>query len=102
MKVWDKVNYVPEPQRLVAVLWLSFVMAGIATAVFFAAIDPMTLKACVDFPEVGRTAAYTVGFLLFWLLTASSSLLCVYFLYPRGSDGANTENRSNHLEQGSP
>jgi len=94
MKVWDNVSHVPEPQRLIAVLWLSFVMAGIATAVFFAAIDPMALKSCVDFPEIGRTGAYTVGFLLFWLLTASSSLLCVYFLYPRGTAAADNERRS--------
>ena len=90
MKVWEKVNHVPEPQRLIAVLWLSFVMAGIATAVFFAAIDPMALKSCVDFPEVGRTGAYTAGFLLFWLLTASSSLLCVYFLLPRSAADPDT------------
>ena len=82
-KLMEEIGYVPGPYRLLAVLWLSFLMAGMATAVFFAAIDPMALKACVDFPELGRTAAYTVGFLLFWLLTSSSSLLCLFFLYPR-------------------
>jgi hypothetical protein len=79
----EDIGYVPGPYRLIAVLWLSFLMAGMATTVFFAAIDPLELKACVDFPEVSRTAAYTIGFLLFWLLTASSSLLCLFFLYPR-------------------
>ncbi|MFO1436230.1 MAG: hypothetical protein U1F34_07760 [Gammaproteobacteria bacterium] len=37
-------------------------------------------------PEVSRTAAYTMSFLLFWLLTASSSILCLFFLYPRRRD----------------
>ncbi|MEQ8289084.1 MAG: hypothetical protein RIB78_05110 [Gammaproteobacteria bacterium] len=68
--------------RVAAVLWLSFLMAGIATGAFFSLIDPLELKYCVDFPEVSRTAAYSIGFLLFWLLTASSSLLSVFFLYP--------------------
>jgi hypothetical protein len=79
----EEIGYVPGPFRLLAVLWLSFLMAGLATMVYFAAIDPMQLQPCVDFPVVSRTAAYTIGFLLFWLLTASSSLLCLFFLYPR-------------------
>lgn len=92
MKLFEQVKYVPEPQRLIAILWLSFVMAGIATAVFFTAVDPLDLKQCVEFPEVGRTAAYTIGFFLFWLLTCSSSLLTTYFLYPRNpSEGASDD-----------
>lgn len=70
-------------QTMIVILWLSFVMAGIATGVFFAAIDPDALKPCVTFPEVNRSGAYTIGFLLFWLLTASSSLLTSYFLRPK-------------------
>jgi hypothetical protein len=84
--VMEEIGYVPGPYRLLAALWLTFLMAGVATTVFFAAIDPLELKACVDFPEVSRTAAYTVGFFLFWLLTASSGLLCLFFLYPRRRD----------------
>ena len=68
--------------RVAAVLWLSFLMAGAATGAFFSVLDPMELKYCVPFPEVSRTAAYSIGFLLFWLLTASSSLLSVFFVYP--------------------
>ncbi|MCG3202532.1 MAG: hypothetical protein NFCOHLIN_02415 [Gammaproteobacteria bacterium] len=84
--VMEEIGYVPGPYRLLAALWLTFLLAGMATTVFFAAIDPMELKACVDFPALGRTAAYTVGFFLFWLLTASSGLLCLFFLYPRRRD----------------
>jgi len=79
----ETIGYVPGPYRVIAVLWLTFLMAGLATMVFFAAIDPVELKRCVDFPEVSRIAAYTIGFLLFWLLTASSGLMCLFFLYPR-------------------
>lgn len=82
MQIWDNSGTIPRPQRIVAVLWLSFLMAGIATGVFFSAIDPVELKYCVDFPEVSRTAAYSIGFLLFWLLTGVSSLLAVFFTHP--------------------
>ena len=84
--MWDKTGDIPRNQRVIAAMWLSFLMAGIATGVFFSAIDPMELKYCVEFPEVSRTAAYSIGFFLFWLLTASSSLLAVFFIYPSHPD----------------
>lgn len=77
-----EIGTVSVAQRIVTVLWLSFVMAGIATGAFFSAIDPLELKYCVSFPEVSRIAAYSIGFFLFWILTASSSLLAVFFIYP--------------------
>jgi len=83
MKVLDGVAYIPLTQRLIAILWISFLMAGVATMVYFAAIDPMELAPCIpDFPELSRSAAYTAGFLLFWLLTASSAMVTMFFLYP--------------------
>jgi len=82
----DKVRHMPVPQRIGAVLWISFLTAIGATGVFFSAIDPMSLQYCVTFPEISRMGAYTVGFLLFWLLTASSSLLAVFFVYPSKED----------------
>lgn len=72
----------PPPARFGAVLWLSFLMAGAATGVFFSAIDPMELSYCVSFPQVSRTGAYTIGFFAFWLLTAASGVLAVMFTYP--------------------
>lgn len=62
-------------KKIIAILWLSFIMAGIATGAFFSAIDPDILGACVSFPEISRMGAYSVGFLLFWLLTASTCVL---------------------------
>jgi hypothetical protein len=82
MQLMARICTVSVTQRIVTVLWLSFVMAGIATGAFFSVIDPLELKYCVSFPEVSRTAAYSIGFFLFWLLTASSSLVAVFFLYP--------------------
>lgn len=82
MAVMARIGTISVTQRVITVLWLSFMMAGIATGFFFSAIDPMELQYCVDFPEISRTAAYSIGFLLFWLLTSSSSLLAVFFIYP--------------------
>ena len=82
MKLLDDARWLPPPQRVAASLWISFLLAAMATGAFFSAIDPLELKYCVDFPEVSRTAAYTIGFLLFWVLTAASALTTVVFVYP--------------------
>ncbi|MCC6710714.1 MAG: hypothetical protein IT492_24390 [Gammaproteobacteria bacterium] len=76
----------PVPARFGAVLWLSFLLAAVATGIFFSAIDPEELRFCVTFPEVSRTGAYTIGFFLFWLLTAASGVLAVAFTYPPASE----------------
>lgn len=73
----------PEPHRFIGVMWLSFLMAGVATGAFFSLIDPYALAPCVPFPEVGRMTAYSIGFLAFWALTASTGFLTSYTLIPR-------------------
>ena len=86
--LWDRTKPIPEPQRVIAVLWLAFLMAGGATTFLFALIDPIEIGHCLGIEGVSRIGAYTLGFFLFWLLTAASSLLAVYFLSPtEGTDG---------------
>jgi len=82
MEALARIGSMSVVQRIATVLWLSFLMAGIATGCFFSVIDPFELRYCVDFPEMSRTGAYSVGFFLFWLLTSSSSLLAAFFIYP--------------------
>jgi len=94
MQLWDKTGWMPVPQRIAAVLWISFLMAAIATGAFFSAIDPLELKYCVSFPEVSRLGAYTVGFLLFWLLTASSALAAAFFVYPASPAAPDSSDRT--------
>lgn len=86
MRIWDKSGHIPLAQRVITVLWLSFLMAAMATGVFFSVIDPFELKYCVSFPDVSRTGAYTIGFFLFWMLTSTSALLAVFFTYPGDRD----------------
>jgi hypothetical protein len=73
----------PAVQRYSAVLWPSFLFAAAATVVFFALIDPVSMFDCQGAAPLGRTAAYSLGFFLFWLLTAGSSAATYYFLGTR-------------------
>ena len=72
----------PRVQRIAAILWPSFLLSIAATGVFFSVFDPYELFSCQGEPPLSRISAYSVGFFLFWLLTAGSSLLTVYFLRP--------------------
>lgn len=69
------------------VLWPSFVAAGLATVVFFAFVDPLKLRD-ISFPghAISRELGYTVGFFLFWALTASASAVTWYLLRPMPGD----------------
>ena len=73
----------PLAQRLGAILWPSFFAAGVATMVFFAFVDPLALRD-LTFPTLPLTRGlgYTVGFFMFWLATASSSLFTWWLLRP--------------------
>lgn len=64
----------PVIQRLAAILWPSFIWAGVASMVLFAFADPVDLHA-ISFPDwqLSRTAGYSIGFLMFWSVTAASS-----------------------------
>lgn len=73
---------VPRIQKIIAVLWPSFLTAGVATILFFTAFDPREFLLTTRYAEVSRLGAYTVGFFLFWLLTAGSCLLTCYFQKP--------------------
>ncbi len=60
-------------QRLIWILWPSFIVAGIAEVVFFTLFDPQELEFFGEPLALGRTALYTIGFFLFWLFAAGSS-----------------------------
>jgi hypothetical protein len=66
---------------LSAVLWPSFLLAGVATMVFFAFVDPHELN-LISFPEIdfSRELGYSLGFFLIWVVSASSSFLTAVLL----------------------
>ena len=66
-------------QQMISVLWPSFLTAIVATGLFFSAFDPRDLVPFNLDTEASPLAAYSVGFLVFWLVTAVSSYGSVYF-----------------------
>ncbi len=61
-------------KKAIWILWPSFVVAGIAEAVFFTLFDPIELHMVATVAGVSsRLAWYTIGFLLFWAFAAASS-----------------------------
>jgi hypothetical protein len=73
---------IPLIQRVIAILWPSFLTSGIATILFFTTFDPQHLLLETRFAEMSRLGAYTIGFFLFWLLTTITSALTCYFRQP--------------------
>jgi hypothetical protein len=70
---------IPRIQKCIAVLWPSFLTAIVATGLFFSAFDPDDLFPFGEDTEVSRLGIYSIGFLLFWLITAVSGIGTLYF-----------------------
>jgi hypothetical protein len=77
----------PQPwsrrrQEVGAIVWSSFLAACLASMIFFAFFDPLTLGAD-DHPPAwlpSRMAGYALGFFFFWLVTFVAALLAAYLL----------------------
>lgn len=61
-------------QCLGSTLWPSFLAAAVASVVFFAGIDPETLR-IQTFPDwqISRMTGYSIGFFMFWAVGLLSS-----------------------------
>ena len=70
---------IPLSQQAIAVLWPSFITAIIASGIFFSAFDPRDLIPYNLDIDISPLGAYTIGFLLFWLLAVLSSVGTLYF-----------------------
>lgn len=72
-----------KPHKAIAILWPSFLVAVVATGIFFSTFDPVeiyhTSGGGVELSALGH---YTVGFFSFWVLGAVNGLLALYFLKP--------------------
>ena len=66
-------------QKCIAVLWPSFLVAIVATGLFFSAFDPDDLYPFGNETGISRLGAYTIGFLAFWLVSAVSGVGTLYF-----------------------
>lgn len=65
-------------QRLIWVLWPSFIVAGVAEVLFFTLIDPQELYVFGETVHFSALATYSIGFFAFWAICASSSLFTCY------------------------
>ena len=70
---------IPNTQKCIAVLWPSFLVAIVATGLFFSAFDPADLYPFGDETEVSRLGVYSIGFLFFWLISTISGIGTLYF-----------------------
>lgn len=75
-------NQIPVIQRIIAVMWPSFLTSGVATGAFFTLFDPHELTSLIGFEGMSRMAVYSIGFFAFWLLTATTCALTCYFQRP--------------------
>lgn len=69
---------------LMQVVWPAFLMSIVAEGVFFAMIDPQELTVVGLHLADSREAAYTLGFVVFWVLFAASNALT--YLLTHASD----------------
>ena len=81
---------IPKIQKIVSVAWPSFLVAGVATVLFFTSFDPREFLAPTRFAGLSRLGAYSIGFFLFWLVGFASSALTCYFR--RTCDDCNDDN----------
>ncbi len=72
-------NAIPLMQRVVAIFWPAFIMAGIATVLFSTLFDPAVIF--IDY-DISRLGSYTVTFFLFWVFGAATAVATCYFLKP--------------------
>lgn len=69
-------------EDIAVVLWSSFLIACLATMLFFAFVDPTALADALNHPQwlPTRMAGYALGFFLFWLIAASAASMTAYML----------------------
>ncbi len=62
---------------LMWILWPSFLMSGVASAVVFALVDPLDV-AIFGYIRPERELLYAAGFFFFWTIAGLSSFLTLY------------------------
>ena len=60
-------------QRWKCIVWPAFLAAAILEMVVFALIDPMQLPLAELYPDLSRSALYTIAFFFFWAITFFAS-----------------------------
>lgn len=69
-------------QSIAAVLWPSFIIAGITNSIFWVFVDPHNFGELLNYPGLTRISAYSIGFIVLWAAMALSSYLTQLFCKP--------------------
>ena len=81
-----------QKHRIIAVLWPSFLIAIVATGLFFSAFDPEFLFPFGSQFGISRLGIYTIGFFSFWILLILSAIATLYFAISNDSNFNNDLN----------
>lgn len=97
-------------RRAIWILWPSFVVAGVAEAIFFTLFDPPDLTIFGEPLGHSRMAVYTLSFFVFWLFAAASSAFTCFLqrdaseinraYLPEGGERPPASPRSSESESG--
>lgn len=68
--------------KWINLLWISFFTAAVGETVFFAVIDPQLLYLLGEPVAWSPMVVYSVGFFLFWGLTALTAVLVAWLQKP--------------------
>ena len=63
-------------RQIMVILWPSFLIAGVASAIVFAFSDPLDV-AIFGYIRPAREWLYAIGFFLFWVMAGLSSTLSI-------------------------
>ncbi len=74
---------IPKVQKLIAVFWPSFLVAGLGTILIFTTLDPDEIITPVWIADMSHMEVYTLGFLFLWVLGILACYLTCYFQTPQ-------------------
>jgi uncharacterized membrane protein YcfT len=69
-------------RKMMWILWPAFLMAGVLELLVFAVVDPQDMHWFGQNFEMSRQATYTLGFFVFWLVTALAGALTLFLSLP--------------------
>lgn len=69
-------------QKLMWIVWPSFLMAGVLELLVFAVVDPQDMSWFGQSFEMSRQTVYTFAFFVFWFVTSIAGALTLFLSLP--------------------
>ena len=69
-------------QKIMWIVWPAFLMAGVLELLVFAVVDPQDLYWFGHAFEMSRQTVYTLGFFVFWVVSALGGALTLFLALP--------------------